>query len=167
MGKQYSEEEKRQIQDLAEQGHTDESIAQQLGRSTNAIRNIRHRTNIKTKQNKNIQQLNRSTNAIRNYRHRSNIKTKETNSIQLLKQEKQKLTRQTQEIEKQIRQLETRRDQIKQATQMEEENFKTKLEAELVQLKNTKPELFEITGQEQLTKLTVQLGISLIRWVFE
>ena len=109
----------------------------------------------------------RARNAIRNIRHRTNIKTRQTQTISQLKQEKQKLTRQTQEIEKQLKQLETRRDQVKQATQAEEENFKTKLEAELVQLKNTKPELFEITAQEQLTKLTTQLGLSLIRWVFE
>ena len=140
MGKRYTEQEKQLIQELANQGSIDESIAQQLGRSTNAIRNIRHRTN---------------------------IKTKETTSIQQLKQEKQKLQQQTQETSKRLRQLETRRDQIKQALQAEEENFKTKLEAELVQLKNIKPELFEITDQEQLAKLTTQLGISLIRWVFE
>ena len=140
MGKRYTEQEKQLIQELADQGHTDESIAHRLGRSTNAIRN---------------------------YRHRTNIKTKETTSIQQLNQEKQKLTRQTQGIEKQLKQLETRRDQVKQALQTEEENFKTKLEAELILLKNTNPELLEITGQEQFTKLTTQLGLSLIRWVLE
>ena len=113
----------RRIQELADQGLTDESIAQQLGRSTNAIRN---------------------------YRHRTNIKSKESITIQQLKQEKQKLTKQSQEIEKQIKQLETRARA-----------------AELINLKNRRPELFEITGQEQLAKLTAQLGLSLIRWVFE
>ena len=57
MGKRYTEEEKRQIQELAAQGYTDEVIAQQLGRSTNAIRNHRHRTNIKTRETETIKQL--------------------------------------------------------------------------------------------------------------
>ena len=61
MGKRYSEEEKRLIQELATQGHTDESIAQQLDRSTNAVRNYRHRTNIKKKEIKSIQQLKQQT----------------------------------------------------------------------------------------------------------
>jgi transposase-like protein len=43
LGKRYTEEEKRLIQELVTQGHTDQSIPQQLGRSTNAIRNMRHR----------------------------------------------------------------------------------------------------------------------------
>ena len=89
MGKRYTEEEKSHIQELADQGHTDESIAQQLGRSTNAVRNYRHRTNIKTKQTKTIQQLN---------------------------QENHDLTRQTQEILKQLRQLEAKRDKVKRGT---------------------------------------------------
>ena len=59
MGKRYTEEEKRQIQELAAQGYTDEVIAQQLGRSTNAIRNHRHRTNIKTRETETIKQMQR------------------------------------------------------------------------------------------------------------
>ena len=140
MAKRYTEEEQRLILELTNQGHTDESIAQHLGRSTNAIRN---------------------------YRHRTNIKTKETINIEQLKQEKQKLTRQTQELEKQMKQLEARRNQIRQALRIEETQLTQKIQTELIQLKNKRPELFEITGQEQLAKLTTQLGLSLIRWVFE
>ena len=54
MGKRYTEEEKRHIQELATQGHTDEAIAQQLVRSTNAIRNIRHRNHILTMETQTI-----------------------------------------------------------------------------------------------------------------
>jgi transposase-like protein len=61
VGKRYTEEEKHRIQELAQQGYTDESIAQQLGRSTNAIRNIRHRNNIKIKETKTIRQLKQQT----------------------------------------------------------------------------------------------------------
>jgi transposase len=133
MGKRYTEEEKRHIQELSQQGYTDESIAQQL---------------------------NRSINAIRNYRHRTNIKNKETQTIQQLKHQNQKL-----EL---VRiQLEQRIQILRETHQIEEDEFKKRLEKELMRLKDRKPELFFISGQEQLSKLTAQLGISLIRWLFK
>jgi hypothetical protein len=61
LGKRYTEQEKQSIQELADQDHADESIAQQLGRSTNAIRNYRHRTNIKTRETRSIRQLKHKT----------------------------------------------------------------------------------------------------------
>ena len=123
MGKRYTEEEKHRIQELTQQGNTDDSIAQQLGRSTNAIRNIRHR---------------------------NNIKTKETQTIQELRQTKQKLQQQTQQIEYKLRLLEKRRNQIQQAIKTEETQLVKKLEIELTRLKDRKPELFTITAQEQI-----------------
>jgi IS30 family transposase len=133
LGKRYTEEEKRHIQELAQQGYTDESIAQQLSRSTNAIRN---------------------------YRHRTNIKTRETKTFKELKQ-------QTLELNQKRKQLEQRVDLLTKTRQIEEVNFSKKLEIELIRLKDTKPELFHITGQEQLAKLSAQLGISIIQWLFE
>ena len=140
MGKRYTDEEKQRIQELTEQGHTDESIAQQLGRSTNAIRNIRHRTNIKTRHTYTINQLN---------------------------QEKQNLTRQTQETIKQLRQLETRRDKVGQALVIEENILNKRLETALVRLRDQKPELFTITIQDQVNKLTVELASSFIQWLIK
>ena len=133
MGKRYTEQEKQRIQELVNQGHTDESIAQQLGRSTNAIRNIRHRTNIKTRESVTIQQL---------------------------KQQTHELDQKRIKLENRIRSLNTTR-------QIEEEQFHQRLETELIKLKDTKPELFQISAQEQLTKLTVELGSSIIRWLIE
>ena len=89
------------------------------------------------------------------------------NQPKQLKQEKQKLNQLIRELEKQIKQLEARRNQVGQALRIEETQLTQKIETELIQLKNKRPELFEITGQEQLAKLTTQLGLSLIRWVFE
>ena len=140
MGKRHPEEEKRHIQELAQQGHTDESIAQQLGRSTNAIQN---------------------------HRHRINIKTQTTQTIQYLKLEKQKLQHQTHQIERKLRQLQQRRNQIQQALQVEEIHFNQKLVTELNRLKYRKPELFTLTAEEQLSKLTAQLASSFIRWLIE
>ena len=140
MGKRYTEQEKQIIQELAKQGYTDESIAQQLGRSTNAIRNIRHRVNIQTKQ---------------------------TQTIQQLKQEKQKFADQTQETKKQIRQLEAQRAQVIQALAIEETILNKRLETALSRLKDKKPELFTINLQDQVNKLTVELASSFIRWLIE
>ena len=131
MGKRYTEQEKQRIQELANQGHPDESIAQQLNRSINAIRNIRHRTN---------------------------IKTKEINSIQQLKQQTQILEQKRIKLENRIRPL------IKTG-QIEEKALRQRLELELIRLKDAKPELFEITAQDQLTKLTVELGTTFLRWL--
>ena len=140
MGKRYTEQEKQMIQELADQGHIDESIAQQLGRSTNAIRNIRHRTN---------------------------IKTRETISIQQLKHEKQEISRQTHEKNIQLKQLEARRNQVKQTLQIEETLLTKRLETALIRLKDKKPELFTINLQDQVNKLTVELASSFIRWLIE
>jgi hypothetical protein len=140
LGKRYTEEEKRLIQELAEKGNTDEAIAQQLGRSTNAIRN---------------------------YRHRVNIKIKTTQTIKTLRETRQKLTQQTREQEQRLTQLERKQDQLKTANQVQSKILRKRIEKELINLKDRKPELFQITGQEQLAKLTAQLGISFIRWLIE
>ena len=140
MGKRYTEEEKRQIQELTQQGHTDEAIAQKLNRSTNAVRNIRHR---------------------------ANIKTQTTETIQQLQDKRQTLKKQTQQLEQELKQLQTRRDQTHQALQVEEKQLMMKLETELNKLKETKPELFTITLEEQINKLTGQLATSFIRWLLE
>ena len=41
------------------------------------------------------------------------------------------------------------------------------VEKELRRLKSTKPELFKITEEEQMGKLTVQIATSFIRWLIE
>ena len=140
MGKRYTEQEKHRIQELVDQGHTDESIAHRLGRSTNAVRN---------------------------YRHRTNIRSKETITLQQIKQEIQELTRQNQETNIQFRQLEAKRDQVKQALQIEEKIFHNKLETALIKLRDMKPELFTITIQDQINKLTLELASSFIQWLIK
>jgi hypothetical protein len=89
-----------------------------------------------------------------------NIKTRETKTIKQLKQ-------QTRELEQKRRKLEQRITLLMKNHRIEEDRFRHRLEAELTRLKDKKPELFHITEQEQIAKLTVQLGISFIRWLFE
>ncbi|MFC1803593.1 hypothetical protein ACFL0D_06470 [Thermoproteota archaeon] len=63
--------------------------------------------------------------------------------------------------------LHGKRSQLRKAPQAEDQEFKNKLEGELIKLKDRKPELFYITGQKQLSKIKTQLGISVIRWLFK
>lgn len=140
MGKHYTEEEKRQIQELAQQGYPYVSIAQQLGRSTNAIRNIIHR---------------------------DNIKTQTTQTIQQLQEKKLTLQQQTQQIKQELMLLEKSRNQIQHALKIEENQFTENLEREIIRLRVKKPELFTITFQDQINKLTGELATSIIRWLLK
>ena len=119
MGKRYTEEEKRLIKELAEQGYTDEAIAQQLHRSTNAIRN---------------------------HRHRNKIKTRETQTIKTLRETRQTLTQQTREQEQSLTQLERKLEHLQTANQVQGQILRKRIVKELINLKDRKPELFQITG---------------------
>jgi len=135
LGKRYSGEELSLIQELSNEGQTDETIANQLGRSTNAIRNIRHRTNIKTMQ---------------------------TQTIRQLQETKHKLTQQTKKLEHNLKQIQERQVQLQLTLQTQETHFNTKLEKKLIRLKEQNPELFTVTVQDQVNKLTEQLVVSLL-----
>ena len=64
-------------------------------------------------------------------------------------------------------QLGTRRDQVKQALAVEETTLNRRLETAIVKLRNRKPELFTITIEDQVAKLTVELASSFIQWLIE
>jgi IS30 family transposase len=140
LGKRYTEEEKRLIQELSEQGQTDESIANQLGRTPNAIRNIRHRTN---------------------------IKAKETITIQQLKETNQTFQKETKKLENHLKHLQRRKSHLKQAIEKDNELLQARLHKELLELRKRKPELFTITIQDQMNTLTAELTTSFIRWLIE
>ena len=77
------------------------------------------------------------------------------------------LKQQTYELDQKRIKLENRIRPLRKTRQIEEEEFQKRLEFELIKLKDKKPELFQITAQEQLTKLTVELGSTIIRWLIE
>lgn len=74
------------------------------------------------------QQQGRSTNVIRDYKHRNVIKTRETKTTQQLKQEKQMLAQRNREPDHSLKRLEKRKDEVKQALQIEEKLLDQKLE---------------------------------------
>ena len=63
--------------------------------------------------------------------------------------------------------MKARAHQVGQALRIEENLLHKRLETALIRLKDQKPELFTVTMQEQVNKLTVEIASSVIRWIIE
>ena len=140
MGKRYTQEEIDQIQALTSEGHTDHEIAERLGRTENAIRNIRHRTHLQSE-------------------------TKQ--SLQSLQRERATLNDKVAQLRRETRTLQSRREEVSKALQIEEEALYGKLHAALRRMKDHKPELFYTTTEEQVGKIAGLLTKIFIKWLFE
>ena len=70
-------------------------------------------------------------------------------------------------MEYELRHLEKRRNQTQQALEAEGFQLNKKLETELTRLKDRKPELFTITAEDQIQKLTAQIEVSFVKWLIE
>ena len=137
MPNRYSLEEIGQIRDLAVQGLSNREIAQRLGRAEAGIRNIRHRLK---------------------------VKTNTRNQLHSLLQEKTELEKKVQELRRsqaqetmQLSSLQKKRQETRAYLGLDQLTLQQKLQAALIQLKNQKPELFYLTGTEQITKLTTNI----------
>jgi len=138
LGIQYTPKEIEEIQALAEQGLTNQQIADKLGRTPAAIRNIRHR---------------------------NKIKTQTKNTLQTLRTQKQTLMQSTGQLETQLSLLQSRQRQVKQALQLDEQTLNRRLEQALHQLKDRKPELFYTTVEEQVGKLAGEIAVNFLKWI--
>ena len=138
MGKQYTQEEIDQIQTLTNEGLTDGQIATKINRSENAIRNLRHRTKLKAE-------------------------TRE--SIESLKHERRTLNKKVQDLRWELASLQTRKEDISTALNIEEQALHQKLYDALRRMKEYKPELFRYTVEEQLGKMAVELTGSFLKWL--
>ena len=137
MPKSYSLEEIKQIQNLVSQGFSNREIAQRLGRAEAGIRNIRHRLK---------------------------LKTNTRNQLQSLLQEKTELEKKVQELRRsraqetlQLDSWQTKRREARAYLGLDLLTLQQKLQTTLIRLKNEKPELFYITGTEQIAKLTTNI----------
>jgi DNA-binding CsgD family transcriptional regulator len=142
MPKRYLQEQIKQIENLVAQGLSNTEIAQHLGRAEAGIRNIRHRLKLKT----NTQ-----------------------NQFQPLLREKKELEKKVQEQRQTQTQLSWQLDSLQRRTQetqtylkLDQLTLEQKLQTALTELKTKKPELFYITGTEQIAKLAVYF----IQWLF-
>jgi predicted nuclease with TOPRIM domain len=138
VGKRYTQEEIDQIQVLTSNGLTDGQIATRLNRSENAIRNLRHRKKLKAE-------------------------TKQT--IESLMRERRTINEKIRDLRWEISKLQTRKEEVSKALQIEEQTLYQKLYNALNKMKDKKPELFYISVEEQIAKITVQLAGSFLRWL--
>ena len=140
MGKRYTKDEINQIQMLSGEGLTLRDIASQLGRPEAGIRNIRYRVKMKTSRRESIKQLSAK---------------------------RQDLSQQVYRVGGELWRLESRAVDIEKALKVDEATLNTRLKTALRKLKNTRPDLFEITLEEQLGKIAAELTGTLIRYLIE
>jgi len=130
VGYRYSKEELARIEPLILEGLTNREIASRLGRSEAGLRNVRYRLKLKRKTEDSI-------------RHLHLQKEKIESEIDELEQTKTHLTQD-------IRSLEEKKEHL---LAFNEGMAKKKIENMLIKLKIEKPELFNISAEEQIAKL--------------
>ena len=138
MGKRYTKEEISQIQALTIEGLSSREIANKFGRPEAGIRNLRHRMKLKTTTKETINSL----------RH----------EIKQLKQEKTGLLRD-------ISSMKSRRTDISKALKTDEATLQQRLVVTLSKMKDEKPELFNITLEEQIGKIAAEVTTTFLRWI--
>lgn len=130
MGNRYSKDELGSIEPLILEGLTNREIASRLGRSEAGLRNVRYRLRLKRKTGDSI-------------RHLQLQKEKAESEIDELNQTKTRLSANVKLLEEKKKHLLT----------FNEELAKKKIEETLINLKIEKPELFNISAEEQIAKL--------------
>ena len=138
MGKRYTKQEISQIQALTHEGHTIKEIAEALGRPEAGIRNTRHRHKLKTK-------------------------TKKT--LEALRQDEKALTRRVTQLNLDIRTLTNKRREIQKALNTDEQALDAKLQRALYRMRSEKPELFNITLENQIVKMAAELTGIFLNWI--
>jgi transposase len=138
VGKRYTKEEIDQIKALVQEGFTNNEIATRLGRTEAGVRNIQHRMKFKAE-----------------------IKL----SLQTLKNERWKLNKTVSDLRIEISSLQAKKENITEVLNLEEQTLTLKLESTLQRLKDQKPELFYISGEEQIGKMIGELTGTFLKWL--
>jgi transposase len=142
MPKRYKQEELKQIQNLVTQGLSNREIAERLGRAEAGIRNIRHRLKLKT-----------------NTQDQLGVLLQEKGELEKKVQEQ----RQTQtQLSWQLESLQKKRQETQTYLKLDQLILEQKLQISLIELKIKKPELFYMSGAEQIAKLAIHF----IQYVF-
>jgi len=144
VGTRYSRQELEQIKALASEGLTNTEIATRLNRTEAGIRNIRHRLKLEADTRDTIQSLLQERDA--------------------LKKEITDHKRTSSELSYEIKTLQQRKEDLSKAISIDEETLNNKLIPALARLKDQKPELFNITLEEQIGKIAGILTAELIKW---
>jgi len=75
------------------------------------------------------------------------------------------LNKKVQGLRWELSSLQTRKEQVSKALHIEKQALNQRLYKALTRLKDQKPELFHISVEEQIAKITVQLAGSFLRWL--
>ena len=117
--------------------------------------------------------LNRTEAGIRNIRHRLKLEADTRDTIQTLIQErdalKKKITQHKHtrsDLSYEIKSLQKRKEDLSKTIAIDEETLNNKLVLALARLKDQKPDLFYISGAEQLGKLAGTLAGAFLQWLF-
>ena len=129
MGKRYTKEEIKHIRDQTDEGLSSREIANRLGRPEAGIRNLRHRMKLKTTTKETINSMSKD--------------------VRQLKQEKTGLQRDISIMTK-------RRTDLSKALQTDKATLQQRLVVALSKMKDEKPELFNITLEEQIRKIAAE-----------
>ena len=113
------------------------------------------------------ERIDRSEDGIRNIRHRMKLKTETKESLRSLFHERDTLRKSVAQLRLELFSLQSRREDLTKIQKTEEEVLNKRLHNALLRLKDHKAELFTITIQEQLAKITVQLTGDFIKWLLE
>lgn len=107
------------------------------------------------------QRLGRADAGIRNIRHRLKLKINARNQLQSLRREKAELEKKVQELRRDqtletlhLNALQNKSQEARIWLGLDTLTLQQKLQTALIEVKNKKPELFYITGTEQIAKLT-------------
>jgi predicted transcriptional regulator len=145
LGRRFTGPEREQIGKLISEGLTNREIAERLGRTEAAVRNIRYREGLRAATANQLPELTRQRDKLRG-------------EVEQLTQRRTFLSAENGDIK-------TRTGQASKALQLNDETLRTRIQSELVQLKQQRPELFIMTGQEQLNRLTVELATTFLKWL--
>jgi hypothetical protein len=95
------------------------------------------------------------------------LHAKQKESVKQLRETRLKLNQDSKRLKVELHSLQSRKQSLEKAIQLDEAILETRLQSALRKLKNTRPDLFQITLEEQLGKIAAELTGSLIRYLFE
>jgi chromosome segregation ATPase len=104
---------------------------------------------------------------IRNIRYRLKIKADRKESLKQLNSDRTSLSEKVNRLNWDLQTLQSRKRDLEKTLQTDEATLNTRLQTALRKLKDTRPDLFQITLEEQLGKLAAELTGSLIRYLIE
>ena len=93
------------------------------------------------------------------------MKSDRKKSLTQLNRDKISLSEKVNRLRWELHTLQSRKKEISKALQIDETTLNTRLQTALRKLKDTKPDLFQITLEEQIGKLAVELTGSFIRYI--